>query len=122
MNRNGFLRLMLSVLAFTLVVAVCSSNADACMRGKFRSGKCCQKSCDCADTEATADAVPAPATNDADADCPCKKDCDSGCKRDRRCGKRDRCRGGLLKGRGNGGCGCAKDCDSDDSGEADSGA
>jgi hypothetical protein len=141
MNRNGFLRLMLSAVAFTLVVAVWNSNADASLLGKIRGG--CNGGCDlatdsdsdcdsdcasdcgkqrrrlrggCCDSSCETDSVEAA----PDADCACEKSCDSDCKRDRRCGKkRDRCRGGNRLSRGNSDCGCEK---SDDAIEGDSGA
>jgi hypothetical protein len=107
MNRNGFLRLMLGMLALTLVVAINGSTANACLRGKLRGGDCCCKSkCDTCDKDCTPPATTEPAP---EADCSCKKssdDCDTSC-----CKKR--CRSFKLFHRNKGGC-CCEGGDKDD--------
>ena len=99
MNRNGFLRVMLGVVAFSVIVAL-SNSAEASFLGRFRGGNCCESSCPCAE---------APACEEAASDC-CQKSCESDCGRGgrifSRCGTRSRGCGGSKIFRGGSDCCC----------------
>jgi hypothetical protein len=102
MNRNGFLRVMLGVVAFSVIVAL-SSSAEASFLGRFRGGDCCKSSC-----ESSCPCAEEPACEPAD--CACEKSCcESDCGRSRifsRCGNRSRGCGGAKILRGGSDCCC----------------
>ena len=111
MNRNQLFRVMLGMLAFAVVLVVCESRADACLRKLFnRGGDCCGQTCCDTACEPACDCPAEPAC-----ECPAEPscECESSCCCDDPCGRRSR--GGRLRGlfggRNRGGdCCCASNC------------